>query len=51
LTAKLERESSQMSKDASRKARKKISSGLSVRMSGLTPSICTVPSINGRVRS
>jgi hypothetical protein len=51
LTVKLDSESSQMSNGASRKARKKISSGLSVMMTESTPSICTRPSISGRVRS
>jgi hypothetical protein len=51
FTAKLERDSSQMSNSAWRKARKKISSGESVMTTGRTPSMPTLPSISGRVRS
>jgi hypothetical protein len=51
FTVKLDIDSSQMSNSACRKARKKISSGDSAIPAASTPSICTVPSSNARVRS
>jgi hypothetical protein len=51
LTAKLDIDSSQMSKSWLRKARKKISSGGKFMKIGSTPSIRTAPSISGRTRS
>ena len=48
---RLDNDSSHTSNSAPRKARKKISSGDSVMKTGSTPSIATVPSMRGRVRS
>ena len=49
--AKLLSDNSQTSKSAWRNARKNISSGDSSRNLGFTPSITTLPSARGRVRS
>ena len=50
-STKLLSESSHTSKASCRIARKKISSGDSVITIGSTPSMATVPSISGRLRS
>src|SRR2546423_505722 len=50
-TVKLESDNSAMSNSACRSARKKISSGSRVMNTDATPSIATLPSINGRTRS